>query len=843
MAIHIPKVFTPSVPPDHDNYSFMGKAWKDRHNDVTEVSAKIGSGNKDLSEFRERYAHQQKLLEARLNTYLDTVATPVAKTSTTIGNVQVPYVKSPLPAALDMRVLPSFSGARSASMRSFNESKAASKITGDYLRCDPQVRQNFLGTLEKAMADAVNRPEIMARLKELHAELNNLNSRKEKHQDLDALADRKKELEEKKGEVGKKQGKDRLLGRAGLLLSGTDRELRSIERKTHEILAPSSYEMHRVANNGAKVSNRPLHVEELKQRRLGKSLSDTDLRTGIQIRNFTEKQFDVLADSIRKFQAGVRNSPGMPLNEMDVQALRSAVKPILYSADRTAVHRFIRDMVRQLKRAGVDPAELERINALIPDKPSGAQKLVQGLVPGTGKQMRLQDEAERMSKALPMVLQLAARHGPQLKDNLMQFDLSGVKALRDVLQGRSDQQWRALEFIKTPQGKAFVDALVKEANGMPIMGGSFLKRLGEPEVRKDAWKTLDLIKQMAEHTQDPAKFARTMTHSPLESNLKPLASEKILASMMTTLVNNNQHLFMMTSDAEFWEREAVDKVATRLTRDGDVNATQKSRIFKQMKMRAAAMGMEDSEVQAFMTQGIANTLRSRNMTIEGTKIAGVVESVTGNIMSTPISAAGAPSLPALALPGLVDSVLMPAGWALGQIPGAAIGATVLDRMKNNRLQEASGNMNPVTPDLDGRWAAPTAGTTYVSASKKLKLGGRIGVKKANVEKPALTPLFRTGPSQYGHAHVQVWKGMGQEISSMVAKPLRFLAQTAAQDIWKDLVIHNDSPLFGKAATENTATPSTESRRTSPASGSLDTGSARTTSVRSYSAPGSSRASQ
>src|SRR3712207_7079925 len=56
-------------------------------------------------------------------------------------------------------------------------------------------------------------------------------------------------------------------------------------------------------------------------------------------------------------------------------------------------------------------------------------------------------------------------------------------------------------------------------------------------------------------------------------------------------------------------RSTLFPYTTLFRSDGDVNATQKSRIFKQMKMRAAAMGMEDSEVQAFMTQGIANTDR------------------------------------------------------------------------------------------------------------------------------------------------------------------------------------------------------------------------------------------
>ncbi|WP_194721777.1 hypothetical protein [Noviherbaspirillum malthae] len=547
---------------------------------------------------------------------------------------------------------------------------------------------------------------------------------------------------------------------------------------SREILRPSSYKLHRANNNGDKVTNRPLYVEELKNLRREGINSAQDLKTETGIRNFTEAQFITLANAIRDFREQVKTLEGA--GAADEQALRAAAKPILYSREREAVHRFIRDMVRQLKRAGVPAEDLSEIRALIPDKPGGAQALFQGLVPGTGKQMRLQDEAERMAKALPKVLRLTAAYGEKLQENLMQFDLSGVQAFSDYVNNDEPPSSHALEFIKSFQGQAFVDAIVEK--GIELFGPQLyqVEALKTRNVRKDPDETLRLA-------ADLLKLV--------------LKLSSLSCPSLDHLVQENQHLFMMTSDPEFWETEAVGKAATRLTQDSDINSTKKSRIFKQMKLRAAAMGVDAAEVDAYMIQGIANTLRNRNMVIEGTKIAGVIGSVAGNISSTPLSVVAAPHAPFLALPGIMDLALMPAGWAIGQIPGAIFGATVLNDMKRARLQEAKDSGGVMNSDLYRVSDVNHLSATYTSASKSIRFSRKNLAKLLNAEKPALMPMARGSFSQYKHAHGQVWKGMAKEISSLVWTPIRYVFSTGPQDAWKDLVIHNDPAQWKRQTAE------------------------------------------
>lgn len=791
--------FPSSVTPDHDNYSLFGKAWKDRSNGVTELSAQIGSGGRNLEDDAARHMHQHKLLAARLNTFLDEAATPVVATRMAIGNTEIPYLKAPLISLRDARVLPSFSSVRHASMKSFNESKASSKLVGDYLRCDEHVRSTFLEKIEIKISQLQNNRKVRTRLEQLHGELSRLSEKKVK--DLDALKNRKDELRSRKADAAELTGRDKMLAQTKLFLKRTNGELRSLERKTNEILTPSSYELHRADNNGEKVSNRPLHVEELKQRALGKSSGPVgDLRSKIDIRNFAETQFDSLADAMRHFHELLHSESGV--RPADEQALRNAAKPILYSGDREAVHRFIHDMTRQLKRAGIESRELDEINALIPGTPGASQKLMQATVPGTGKQMRLQDEAERMAKALPKVLTLTAQHAEQLKSNLMQFDLSGVKALSDYVDGKYSDYPKAVEFIKSSQGKAFVDALIKK--GIERFGPHYapVRRFNEHRGPSDPRHVLNLTLDLLH------KFSAVGGQPDKPSLLLP------------DLIQENQHLFMVTSDAEFWEREAVDKVGTRLVADQDINAKDKSRIFKQMKMRAAAMGMSKEDIDAFMIQGITNTLRNRNMAVVGTKVGGVVGSVAGNISSTPLSAAAAPYAPFLAVPGIMDIGLMPAGWAVGLGPGALVGATVLNSQKKARLKEGKDSGNVVQIRFDGNWGQAPATQKYTAASKKLSIGGERLVMREDVQKTALRPSFKTGGGQFGHAHAQVWKGMARDISSALWKPVRYAFYDGIKDAWKDLVIHNEpnpdarrkpaySPAFTSAAMESrtaSATP-------------------------------------
>jgi hypothetical protein len=756
------RFFSPKTP-DYNNTSLFGNTWKDRANEVTELSAQIGSGHKDLSQAADRHVHQKQLLDARFNTFLDVANTPV--------------VTGMAPGLRNAAVLPSFSRARAPSMRSFDENKAASKLRLEFLRCDEPVRANFLGSLQQKIGGAEGR--VKGKLEELHTELCQLSPKK--YENLGALRTQKQLLEGLNSSASKQKGMDKFGARTKLFFNGTDRKLQSTERKINAIENPSSYELHRAANGGAKVTNRPLYVEELKNRRLENRADEPALRGERDIRNFTKIEFDKLAEAMRGFQTESMK----PLHEStlayEVQLLRNAAKPILYSNERAAVHRFIRDMTRQLKRAGVPAEDLKELNELIPDEPGSMTKLFQGVTPGAGKQMRLQDEAERMAKALPKVLQLTGIYREQLKNNLMQFDLSGVKSLRDTLMGDQSPLTRtaALDFVKSPQGKSFINAMIDAVDqelrkpspgnpGIPIAEECIKKLKEDKDTRKDPQKTLSALSAIF--------YARGNARGRV-------------APLIEDLVQKNQHLFMMTSDTEFWEQEAVDKVGTRLTETDDSKS--KSRIFKQIKMRGAALGMDKEEVNAFMVQGIANTLRSRNMTIQGTKVGGMAGALIGNIASTPLSSVAATHAPIFAVPGLMDTILMPVGWGLGLAPGALYGGTVLEHKKQARLKEAKGHQDAVSVSLSGNSVPPGAGATYISASKRLQFNSKTILKRGEVEKSTLTPMHRTGKQQFGKAHAVVWTDMGKDVYSLVRDPTKYALYEGPKQAWMDLVTHHD----------------------------------------------------
>ncbi len=385
--------------PDHENYSYAGKAWKDRTNGVTELSAKVRSGEKDLTQQVERHAHQKDLLSARLNTFLDTAYTPCTVTKEAIGPSAAPLlqVQVPIPSMRDAHVLPSISQARNVSTRSFNEGKAVSKLKQDYLRSDKEVRDEFIFGLQ-AEINSSNDPVKKDKLKTLEANLASI--KPEKFADLGSLQKKKELWEQCKDEAEDKQGMKKVRAKAGLFFSRANGKLQYIDRKVAEIETPSSYEEHLVDNGGKKVTNRPLHVEELKDRARGISHATTELRTKKDIQNYTEQAFDKLAKAISDFQAIDLQALTPSARERKINELRLAARPILYSNERAAIHRFIVDMSRQLRRAGVPEESLKELSELIPESGS-ALKIMQSVIPGTGKQMRLQDEAERMAKALP----------------------------------------------------------------------------------------------------------------------------------------------------------------------------------------------------------------------------------------------------------------------------------------------------------------------------------------------------------------------------------------------------------------------------------------------------------
>jgi hypothetical protein len=161
----------------------------------------------------------------------------------------------------------------------------------------------------------------------------------------------------------------------------------------------------------------------------------------------------------------------------------------------------------------------------------------------------------------------------------------------------------------------------------------------------------------------------------------------------------------------------------------------------------------------------------------------------------------APHAPFLALPGIMDLALMPAGWAIGQIPGAIFGATVLNDMKRARLQEAKDSGDVMSSDLYKVSDVNHLSATYTSASKSIRFSRKNLAKLLNAEKPALMPMARGSFSQYKHAHGQVWKGMAKEISSLAWTPIRYVFSTGPQDAWKDLVIHNDPAQWKRQTAE------------------------------------------
>lgn len=776
--------------PDHDNYHAAGPAWKDRINGVADLSAQIGKTGRPFTE-AQRMEHQGKLLDARLNTCLDTICTPALARKKQFGPFQASYTKVFLPGLRDARVLPARSAAGPLAAFSFNETRALAKLKGDFARCDKPVRDAFLahlaGTMESLRGDdgmeqAADRNAVADKLAAMYISLQRIHVSPDLQHDAAALGRQKALIASHKAEFSQKRGMDRLRGEAALLLDGASGKQRDLERKMKALADPSRYERHIVDSQGAKVSDRPLYVEELKNRRrgavglpgqaAGQSVAANPLQSKRDAQDYTEREFGELASAIRDFQA----STG-PDRE---QALQEAVRPILRSKERAAVHRFIREMTRQLKRAGVPQSALADVQRLLPDQPPAGLKLMQSMVPGTGKQMRLQDEAERMAKALPLVLDLVSQQQAQLRDNLMSFDFSGMQALLDDMQkNHGVPSAQAIAFLASSGGRAFVRRLLEH-------------------VGRDGGHA-DLLKQVKAHAGKPELLAIILRGLPPVVFQNARGEEADVRDIFAGVAAEHPHLFMKTSDREFWEREAVDKVGTALGGDGT------RRIYKQMQLRAAALGMDEWDVRPYMAQGIANTLRSRNMVIEGTKIGGTIGAATGNLLSTPLSVPAAQHAPVLAMPGLLDTVLMPAGWAVGLVPGAAAGG-MLWGMKQGRLEEAKNYRRPVPVQPLASAGRPAAPAGYTSASKAIGFSGKTLLKRADVEKPALSSMHLSPARQFGQVHQQVWKDMGKEALAAAGSSLKYLFHGAPRDIWRDLVVHRGPGAAVAAAPAPAAAP-------------------------------------
>jgi hypothetical protein len=303
---------------------------------------------------------------------------------------------------------------------SFNENKAFQKLKQEFIKCDKPVREEFIERLNVHTGKANQNRHFAAqnKLSRIGISLEAIHKNSEKIRDHQALTTLKS-AETMKSGLAKIRSK--LFG-----------EPAAIQRKIAAIESPSSYERHIVATEGKKVTSRPLHVEELRRREeakvFGGQAPDSDapeLKTKGDIQSFTKKQFESFSEAIRTFQS-------VPLNVNNssaTEALRDAVLPILRSKDRAAVHRFVRDMTRQLKRAGVSGDEFKKLNSLIPNQPNHLLALAQSIKGGLGKQMRLQDEALRMAEALPIVLKLTAENRDVITSNLMSFNLDGPSAL------------------------------------------------------------------------------------------------------------------------------------------------------------------------------------------------------------------------------------------------------------------------------------------------------------------------------------------------------------------------------------------------------------------------------
>jgi hypothetical protein len=657
-----------NVTPDHNNYSLFGNARKDSANKVTHLSAQIGQSWTGQENF-DPQQHRKDLLEARLNTFLDVLHTPSTARKETVGPFDAPYLKIPLISARNTRV---------GSGKSFNENRAFSKVTESFLQCDAAHRADFLKTFLQSIhrAEYGSSPQIKKTLVNLYTCLSKAEREPNRVRDLETLQKTKKELEDylKSG-----QGK----GQIGINRGEAKRKLKKLHLRevTRDIAAieqPSSYERHLAKHEGRRVNDRPLYIEEIKNNSKESVENAPSLKTQKEIQSFTQKKFQEAAGAFRAFQASFLAKPADTDDAVDAahaaakQSLDEAIRPILYSKDRKAMHRFIHDMTRQLKRLGLegdDAKTLEKLQEMLSSKHSHGffLKMLQTITTGTGKQMRREDKAERMAQALPDLLQLSMEHHVALKNNLMAFDAQGC---------------------------------------------------------------------------------------------------------------------MMTSDEAFWEREAIDKIMTSLTEKE--NSHQKTRIFKQMTLRAGALGMDTEDVPQFMAQGIDNTLSNRNMAIQGAKIGAKMGAVAGNIASTPLTKPMMAITPALALPGVADSVLMPIGAVVAAGPGAAVMGGVMSYKKKSRLKEAKTiEVEPSPFHSQPALSEEEKNNTYTSASKKL-------VTKQPIEKPTLKPVHRSFFNQLGRAGGEVSKDIGGELWG-VAKQLTEIGTYAfykgPRNAYRDLVRH------------------------------------------------------
>ena len=737
---------TAPLNPHRHNYSLFGNARKDHINDTQVLSAQVGLEDEFTEE--QRQAHQSKLLDARLNTFIDAMSTPFHWRKLQVGSFEMPYTNAPVPAVTDIPwgTQKSFS---------FNENKAFQKLKRDFARCDKSVRENFIKTLSDKLAEANTNTHFAAqnKLSRIEKRLKELDNNPKEIADLASLSELKDNDEKKSG-----------LAKIRSQLFG---ETAAIQRKIAAIESPSSYQRHIAdTSEGEKVTDRPLYVHKLRDRQKAQTFTaetpaDAPLQTDAsqafktkrEIQEFTKQQFELFSNAISEFQkadrmAGVTDQQ----KEVAADAIKTAALPILRSKDRLAVHRFVRDMTRQLKRAGVAGKEFEELKELIPNKPSHLLVGAQSLIPGLGKQMRRQDEAMRMAEALPKVLRLTVQNKDKILRNLMSFNLDGPRSLALAFVGDTEAaKNEAVQFLKSPIGKKFGRAIASD-----------YEQSGGKKNRKDIQNLLQTVHPMtkpAKYHADKGTFDKPPSTAELLNSLSELLDyglngEKISsdgkARNLDTFVRSHQHLFMQTSDTEFWERESVAKLRSRFKND-DSESPKSFRIFKQMQMRGAALGMKETEIEDFMGQGISNTLKNRNMFIQGSKAGGIAGAVAGNFISTPVSGA---LIPLFGFYVPTDPVTIPATFLSGAaIIGLAAGP-ILGKYKRDRLRELSNTRNDfvkVTIEKhDGKVA-----DVYTSASPNFF------TRKA-VQKPSVLPQHYTFGTELKKAHGPILKGVAME---------------------------------------------------------------------------------
>ncbi len=86
----------PQVNSDRNNYSFFGHARIDQFNDTEMLSSQVGFDAHKFTTDDDRHNHQNSLLEARLNTFIDAMNTPFGMRKIQIGPFDMPYTNATL---------------------------------------------------------------------------------------------------------------------------------------------------------------------------------------------------------------------------------------------------------------------------------------------------------------------------------------------------------------------------------------------------------------------------------------------------------------------------------------------------------------------------------------------------------------------------------------------------------------------------------------------------------------------------------------------------------------------------------------------------------------------------